>query len=99
MPIIKRTGSPGRPCSEKQGRDLLIQPGPIDLVRQGDEFMPHVDDLIETGLEQVVVIGFFLLFRSHQNPQKQCLEGIINSLKSESKSQGNDRKTGTFLQL
>jgi hypothetical protein len=59
----------------------------------------HVDDLIKTGFEQIVVIGFFPLFRSHQNPQKQCLEGITNGLKSESKSQGNDYQTITFLQL
>jgi hypothetical protein len=49
--------------------------------------MLHVDDLIQTGFEQVVVIGFFLLFRSHENPQKQCREGIIFGPKSESKSQ------------
>ena len=82
----------------KIGRDLLIQPDPIDLVGKDDEFVLQVDDLIESGLKQVVVIGFFQLFRSHQNPQKQCLERITNGPISESKSQGNDRKTGTFLQ-
>jgi hypothetical protein len=59
----------------------------------------HVDNLIKTRFEQIVVISFLLLFRSHQNPQKQCLEGITNGLKSESKSQGNDYQTITFLQL
>jgi hypothetical protein len=43
---------------------------PRTLARQ---FVLHVDDLIEAGFEQVVVIGFFRLFRSHQIPQKQCL--------------------------
>ena len=54
----------------KIGRDLLIQPGPIDLIGQGDEFVLHVDNLIETGFEQIVVIGSLRLFWSHQNPQK-----------------------------
>jgi hypothetical protein len=36
----------------------------------------HVDDLIETGAEQIVVPRFVLLFRSHSVPQKQGLEGI-----------------------
>ena len=81
------------------GRDLLIQSGPIDLVGEADQLVLHVDDLIETSFEEIVVIGFFLLFRSHQNPQKQCLQGITNRPKSESKSQGKDYQTATFLQL
>jgi hypothetical protein len=31
--------------------------------------VPHVDDLIKAGFEQVVVAGLFLLFWSHEHPQ------------------------------
>ena len=52
----------------EMGRGLTVE-----LVGENDKLVLHVDDLIETGFEQVVVIGFFLLLRSHENPQKQCL--------------------------
>jgi len=36
-------------------RQLLVEPGPVDLVRQGDKLVFHVGDLIETGAEKVVM--------------------------------------------
>ena len=35
--------------------------------------MPHVDDLIQPGFEQVVVVRSLLLFWSHEHPQINVL--------------------------
>jgi len=39
------------PFFRKIGRDLFVQPGPINLLGQDYELVPHVDDLIKAGLE------------------------------------------------
>ena len=44
--------------------------------------MLHVDDLVETGAEQVVMPRLRLLFRSHVIPQHQCHQGITNGLEN-----------------
>ena len=79
---MKRTGSAGRPSSEKISRQLIVKPGPVDPIRQDDEFVLHVDDLVETGAEQVVMPRLRLLFRSHVIPQHQCHQGITNGLEN-----------------
>jgi hypothetical protein len=65
--------------------------------------VPHVDDLIETGAEKIVMPRFVLLFRSHPIPQNQGLEGITKRPKKESqiapKSQENHPWSGRFLQF
>ncbi len=63
---------------------LLVEPGPVDLSRQRDKFVLHVDDLIEAGPEKVVVTRFLLLFRSHKNPRFMSFQGITNGPKKES---------------
>jgi hypothetical protein len=59
----------------------------------------HVDDLVETGAEQIVVARFHLLLRSHLIPQNQCQKGITNWSKNESKTQENKRQNPLFLQF
>ena len=66
-------------------RQLLVQPSPLDLVRQDDEFVLHVDDLIETGAEQIVMPRLLPLFRSHPMPPIQSLEGITQPPEFETK--------------
>lgn len=44
-------------------RRLLIEPSPVDLVRQGRKLALHVDDLIKMGAKQVTMPRLFLLFR------------------------------------
>jgi hypothetical protein len=65
--------------------------------------MAHVDDLIETGPEEVVVVGFLRLLGSHVIPRNRCFEGITNGLKNESKTvsklQENHPASGRFLQF
>jgi len=80
-------------------RQLIVYPGPFDLVRQGDKRVFHVDDLVETGAEQIVVARFHLLLRSHLIPQNQCQKGITNWSKNESKTQENKRQNPLFLQF
>ena len=81
----------------KAVRQLLVEPGPVDPVGHGDKLVLHVDDLIEAGAaEKIVMARFVLLFRSHSNPQNQCLEGITNRPESESKSPENDRQNRVF---
>jgi len=53
----------------KTSRQLVVEPGPVDLVRQDDKLVFHVDDLIETGAEKIVMARFWWLFRSHLNPR------------------------------
>ena len=53
------------PFIGKITRELRIQPGLVDLVGQYDKRVIQVDDLIETGPEQIVAPGLLLLFRSH----------------------------------
>ena len=53
----------------KASRQLVVEPGPVDLVRQDDKLVFHVDDLIETGAEKIVMARFWWLFRSHLNPR------------------------------
>src|SRR5215813_10269473 len=48
-------------------RDLIIDPGPIDLGRQAHQLMPGVDDLIEPGPEQIVRLRRLALLGSHAN--------------------------------
>ena len=49
----------------KTVRQLVVNPGPIDPVGQGDKLVFQVDDLVEAGPEKVVMTRFLLLFRSH----------------------------------
>ena len=67
----------------KAPRQLLVEPGPVDLVRQDDKRVFQVDDLIETGTEKIVMSRFLLLFRSHSNLQNQGLERITKGPKNE----------------
>lgn len=66
-------------------RQLTVESGPVDLVHQDDKLVAHVDDLIETGTEQIIMPRLVLLFRSHLIPQNQCLERITGDprIKSE----------------
>ena len=57
------------PLVGKTIRQLLVEPGPVDPVRQGDKLVLHVDDPVETGAEKIVMARFVLLFRSHPIPQ------------------------------
>jgi hypothetical protein len=47
--------------------------------------MLHVDDLIETSAEKVVMPRFGLLFRAHPIPQLNRFQGITDPPKNESK--------------
>ena len=61
--------------------------------------MLHVDDLIETGAEEIVMPRLLLLFRSHPNPPNNLgFQGITDDRKSESKTQENRRQTAGLLQ-
>ena len=61
--FIRRAAGLGKPI-----RQLVVDPGPVDLGGQDDELVLHVDDLVEAGAEQIVVPRWLLLFRSHENP-------------------------------
>ncbi len=65
-------------------RQLRVEPGPVDLVRQDGKFVFHIDDLIEARPEKIVVTRSLLLFRSHLNPRMEPLQGITNGPKNES---------------
>jgi len=56
-------------------RHLCIQPGSVDLLRQNDKLMLHIDDLIQVGPEKIIVIGLPPLFWSHQNPRTSMHSG------------------------
>ena len=74
------------PLAEKMRRQLLVEPGSDDLVRQGDERVFHVDDLIEAGAEKIVMPRLLLLFRSHGNPRMEGLRGNTNGPENESQN-------------
>jgi hypothetical protein len=72
-PDHKPDGRAGPALIGKIGCDLLVQPGPINLISQDYKLVPHVDDLIQPGFEQVVVVRSLLLFWSHEQPQINVL--------------------------
>ncbi len=82
---------------------LLVEPGAVDLVGQDHEFMAHVDDLIETSAEKIVMPRLWLLFRSHRIPRMEGIQRITKPPKRESqtarKSQENRPWSGRFLQF
>jgi len=59
----------------------------------------QVDDLIETGAEQVVVARLLLLFRPHSNPPMEGFEGITNGPENESQIARKRRQNPGFLQI
>jgi len=61
--------------------------------------MAHVDDLIETSAEKIVMPRIWLLFRSHPIPHLEDRQGITQRPKSESKSQEKRRQNTAFLQF
>lgn len=63
------------PLIGKTIRQLIVEPGPVDLVRQDDKRMPHIDNLIETGAEKIVVPRLWCLFRSHGHPPNYAPSG------------------------
>src|SRR5262245_11000349 len=58
-------------------RDLIIDPGPIDLGRQAHQLMPGVDDLIEPGPEQIVPLRRLALLGSHANLRSSANHSTI----------------------
>ena len=54
---------------------LIVKLGPVNPVGQDDEFVLHVDDLIQAGLKKVVVARLRLLLRSHIIPHKPRHQG------------------------
>ncbi len=81
----------------KSPRQLLVEPVPVDLVGQGDQRVLHIDDLIQTGAEQVVMPRYLLLFRSHPIPKYQSREAITNRPKYESQIARNRPSEPRFL--
>ena len=79
------------PLVGKMRRQLLVEPGPVDLVRQGDERVFHVDDLIEAGAEKIVMPRLLLLFRSHGTPEWKAFRESQMGRKRNPKTQGNER--------
>ena len=49
----------------KKIRQFLVDPGPVDLITKPHQFVPHVDDLIEAGPEQILRPRSLFGFRSH----------------------------------
>ena len=49
-------------------RQLRVEPGPADLVRQDGKFVFHIDDLIEARPEKIVVTRSLLPFRIALEP-------------------------------
>ena len=68
-PDHKPDGLAGPALIGEIGRDLLVQPGPINLISQDYKLVPHVDDLIQPGFEQVVVVRSLLLFWCMNTPK------------------------------
>jgi hypothetical protein len=48
-------------------RDLAVDPVPIDLAGQLNQFLLHIDDLIEPGPEQIARPRRPVLLRSHRH--------------------------------
>ena len=59
---------PGPALVAVERRDLVIDPVPIDLAGELHQLMPHVDDLIEPGSEQIAFTCPLRLPRSHRCP-------------------------------
>ena len=53
----------------KEPGKLFVQPASVDLVSQHGQRVLHVNDLIETTTEKIVMPRFLLLLRLHLNPQ------------------------------
>src|SRR5690606_25585264 len=51
-----------------------IDPLPIDFLRQADQLVLHVDDLVEPGAKQVVRAALLRPLRSHRTPPDAAIE-------------------------
>ena len=49
-------------------RHLLVDPVPVDLLGQPDQFMSHVDDLIEPCPKEIARALLVMFLRSHPMP-------------------------------
>ena len=54
-------------------RDLAVEPVPVDPLRKQHQLVPHVDDLIEPGPEQIARIRWGMLLRPHRAPSASSL--------------------------
>jgi hypothetical protein len=59
----------------------------------------HVDDLIETGAEKVVLTRMAVLFRSHPILQSEAFSESQTAPKMNPKSQENDTQNAVLLQF
>ena len=65
-PMTKRGRYPGAPLLAVERRDLAIDPVPIDLASEHNQFVLHVDDLVQPRPEQIVRSRRLVLFRPHR---------------------------------
>jgi hypothetical protein len=75
-------GAGGPALVAEQGRDLGIEPVPVDRAGELHQLVLHVDDLIEPGAEQIAFAGRLPLLRSHRS--LRCHHGITSRDSRES---------------
>src|SRR5260370_23130175 len=79
---------PGPAVLAVERRDLVVDPSPIDLAGELNQFVLQIDDLLEPCPEQIAFTRRLMLLRSHRAPR--CEQRIM--LRRPRESQKSNRK-------